>query len=69
MPCRMCGCANLQQFAGELTASRPNIQGIKTPPVYICHELLVCLDCGFAELRVPARELKLLKNSKPALGS
>jgi hypothetical protein len=69
MPCKACGSDNVESFKGELTATYPTINGIKAPPVYICQELLVCLDCGFAELRVPVRELKLLKNSKQPLGS
>jgi len=64
MACRVCGADNLRKFDADLTASSTNIQGIKAPPVYFCQQLLVCLDCGFAELRVPPAELMLLKKSK-----
>ena len=69
MPCRACGADNLRKFDADLTASIPNIQGIKDPPVYVCQELLVCLDCGFAEIHIPPTELRLLKKSKEAPGS
>jgi len=64
MACKVCGADNLRKFDADLTANSTNIQGIKAPPVYFCQQLLVCLDCGFAELRVPPTELMLLKNSK-----
>jgi hypothetical protein len=69
MPCRTCGSDNLQKFAAELSASLPNIKDIKIPPVYICQELLVCLACGFAELRVPTNELLLMNKHKAAFSS
>jgi hypothetical protein len=64
MACRVCGADNLRKFDADLTANSTNIQGIKAPPVYFCQQLLVCLDCGFAELRVPPTELMLLKKSE-----
>jgi hypothetical protein len=69
MPCRVCGADNLRKFDAELTASTTTIQQIKDPPVYVCRELLVCLDCGFAELRIPPTELRLLKKNKQEPGS
>jgi hypothetical protein len=69
MPCRVCGTDNLQRFDADLTANPASIQGIKDPPVYFCQQLLVCLDCGFTELRVPPAELMLLKKNRQAHGS
>jgi len=66
MPCQKCGSNNLVKLKGELTASYPTIEGIKTAPVYICQDLSVCLDCGLTEIRIPAKELELLKKSKAA---
>ena len=65
-PCKKCESDNVVKLKGELTASYPTIEGIKTPPVYICQDLCVCLDCGLAEIRVPTKELELLKKSKAA---
>src|SRR5258705_2424591 len=64
MACRVCAADNLRKFDADLTVNSTNIQGITAPPVYFCQQLLVCLDCGFAELRVPPTELMLLKKSK-----
>jgi hypothetical protein len=69
MPCKKCGSNSLVRLNGELTASYPTIEGIKTPPVYICQDLCVCLDCGLAEIRIPTKELELLKKSKAAPSS
>jgi hypothetical protein len=69
MPCKACKSENLQKLDGELTASLPDPKGVKFPPVYVCQNVLVCLDCGFAELIVPKSELQSLKKAKAALDS
>jgi hypothetical protein len=69
MPCRACKSENMQKFEGELTASLPDAKGVNVAPVYICHSVLICLDCGFAELMVPTTELHSLKRGKAALES
>jgi hypothetical protein len=61
MQCKACKSGNLQNLEGELTASLPGVDAIKVPPVYVCQDVLICLDCGFAELLIPASQLKLLK--------
>ncbi len=69
MQCKACKSGNLQKLEGELTASLPGLDAIGFPPVYVCQDVLVCLDCGFAELLIPASQLKLLKTREPAPGS
>lgn len=69
MACKACNSENLQKLDGELTASLPNLKALKVPPVYICQSLVVCLDCGFAELVIPTTELQSLKKAKAASGS
>ena len=69
MQCKSCKSGNLQKLEGELTASLPGLDAIKVPPVYVCQDVLVCLDCGFAELLIPASQLELLKTKEPAPGS
>jgi hypothetical protein len=69
MACRACKSENVQKFEGELTASLPDVKAVNVPPVYICQSVLICLDCGFAELMVPTTELHSLKKGKAALGS
>ena len=69
MPCKACKSENLQKLDGELTASLPDPKGVGFSPVYVCQTVLVCLDCGFAELIVPMSELHSLRNAKAELDS
>jgi hypothetical protein len=69
MLCKTCASENLQKLAGELTASFVDVKRSNLPPLYVCQEVFVCLDCGFAEIVIPAPELELLKKGKAASGS
>jgi hypothetical protein len=64
MPCKICTSANLQNLTGELTASFPGVNNLNISPLYLCQEILVCLDCGFAELHVPPAALQQLVRAK-----
>ena len=68
MNCKICASANLQNLTAELTASSPDIKRLKANPIYVCREVLVCLDCGFAELRLLPGELEQLKKSTEVSG-
>ena len=63
MACKACKSENMRQVDGELTTSLPEIKDLRVPPVSVSQPISVCLDCGFAELVFPARELDLLKKS------
>lgn len=67
--CRVCDSANLQKLTGELSASFPDVKRANLPPIYVCKEVVVCLDCGFAELVIPAPELERFKKGNAASGS
>lgn len=67
MGCKACKSENLQKLEGELSANFPGINALNVPPVYVCQRVLVCLDCGFAELVVPTRELQLLQKGAASL--
>ena len=69
MACKVCGSENLISLDGELSASFPSVKAVDFPPVYVCPKVLVCLDCGFAELIVPKKELESLKKASAALNS
>ena len=69
MACKVCQSENAQKFEGELTASLPDLKSLRVPPLYVCQSVLVCLDCGFAELVIPPSELQALKKAKAASGS
>ena len=64
MTCKSCASDNLQNLTGELTASLPDIKHLKGTPIYVCREIVVCLDCGFTELRLLEAELEQLKKSR-----
>jgi hypothetical protein len=66
MACKICASPNLQKLTGELSASFPDVRSANLPPIYVCKEVLVCLDCGFAELVIPPRELERLKKGTAA---
>jgi prolyl-tRNA editing enzyme YbaK/EbsC (Cys-tRNA(Pro) deacylase) len=66
MACKVCNSENLQKLEAELTASLPTPSGLNVPPIYVCKSVLVCLDCGFAELVIPTTELLSLKKAKAA---
>jgi hypothetical protein len=68
MACRVCNSENLQKLEGELTASLPGLKDLKVSPIYVCQNVLVCLDCGFAELVIPTTKLLPLKSAKAAPG-
>lgn len=69
MACKVCKSENTQRFEGEFTASLPDLKALKVPPIYVCQSVLVCLDCGFAELVIPTSELQAIRKAKAAAGS
>ena len=69
MACKVCKSENTQKFEGEFTASLPDLKALQVSPLYVCQNVLVCLDCGFAELVIPTSELQALKKAKAASGS
>jgi hypothetical protein len=69
MQCKACKSGHLQKLEGELTASLPGLDALKVSPVYVCQDVLIFLDCGFAEFLIPASQLKLLKTREAAPGS
>lgn len=69
MNCRACKSENVRRFAGELTASSLKIENVKSEPIYVCQDVLICVDCGFTELVIPPQELKKLKRNAAAIGS
>src|SRR5277367_4466713 len=66
MACKACASANLQKLTGELSASFSDVRRANISPVYVCQEVVVCLDCGFTELIIPTSELEQLKKGSAA---
>jgi hypothetical protein len=69
MSCKVCGSVSLQRLTGELSASFPDLKRASLAPIYVCQEVMVCLDCGFAELVIPPPELERLKEGTAAAGA
>jgi hypothetical protein len=64
--CKSCGSVNLRKFNGEMGIHSPGLKNIDKPVVWVFPELVVCLDCGFAEFAIPEVELSLLVNGDAA---
>ena len=64
MACKGCGSEGLMNLKGEITASFPLIEDAKTTPIYFAQEMWVCVNCGFAEVRLPAAQLEVLRQRK-----
>ena len=69
MPCIKCASTHQQEFQGELTVAFPGRERLDVPPVYICQKTLVCLDCGYTEIVVPATKLDALRKGLGGLRS
>jgi hypothetical protein len=69
MPCRACGSDKVRQLRGELTASCSSLEALKVPPIYVSEDVIVCLDCGFAELVIPLGALRVLHKGDAATSS
>jgi hypothetical protein len=66
MPCTVCRSENLMKLNGEITLSFPRIEDAKVAPLYFAQELGICLECGFADLKLPAAQLQVLRKKKSA---
>jgi len=64
--CKRCGSICQQEFCGELSASFPDIKDLTRRPVYVSQRVLICLDCGFAELMIPEPKLERLRKGSEA---
>ena len=61
MSCKKCASTHQQNFQGELTVAFPGTERLNLSPVYVCQKTLVCLECGYTELVIPATELEKLR--------
>ncbi len=60
MPCPSCTLGSQVEFGSEMMVHFSGLRNVDNPGVWISSNLLVCLDCGFAQLAVPKTELALL---------
>ena len=59
--CKSCGSVNQRKFIGEVGIRSPGLKNIDKPTVLVFPQLIVCLDCGTAEMVVPEDELGELR--------
>jgi len=59
--CSRCGSSNAQEINLEMAFARGT-----APPVYALGRPLVCLDCGLAEITIPAEPLAELRDGIPS---
>jgi|SRR5690348_9029188 hypothetical protein len=58
MACKACGSINEQKLNGEINLHFPGIEGLDKPTVWVFPQVIVCLDCGYAQFSVQQPELK-----------
>jgi hypothetical protein len=63
MSCKSCQSENHHNFNGEVAIHLPGLKGLNKPIVWVFPNLLVCLNCGFAEFLIPDSELRQLGES------
>ena len=61
MRCKSCGAAIDHRFRAEMGIHFTGLKNIDKPTIWVFPELIVCLDCGHAELGVPEDELANLR--------
>jgi hypothetical protein len=67
MSCKHCGSKNQETFEAELSACSSRIENLRQSHIYVCQRTLICLDCGYTDLKVPAAELRRLKQGSSSL--
>ena len=58
--CKTRASENLRQFTGEIAIHLSGLKNLNKPHVWVFPQLVICLNCGFAEVAVPETELRLL---------
>ena len=61
--CRSCGSEAQAPFNAEFAISFPRFPtALTSRPVYMVGQMIVCLNCGFAEVAIPQTDLVLLQS-------
>ena len=63
MSCKSCKSEHQSNLSAEVAIHFPGLKGLDKPIVWVFPKLLVCLDCGFTEFRVPEIEIRRLAES------
>ena len=60
MSCQRCLFSQSRTFTAEINVHFPGYQGLTKPTVWVFPQVLVCLNCGFAQFYIPDSELQRL---------
>jgi len=63
MSCRACNSANQRELPAEIAMHFPGRGNLDKEAVLAFPILLVCLDCGFAEMMMTKIEVSLLRDN------
>lgn len=61
MACRRCSSDHESRFSVEMNLHLRGLESLDQAGVWLFPEVLVCLDCGFAEFMFPESELVSLR--------
>lgn len=57
MSCQLCRSSNEAELNTEMVIHFSGLKNLDKPGVWVFSRLLVCLDCGSSQLKIPEREL------------
>lgn len=66
LSCKSCGSKNLGNFPAEIAIHFPGRKNLSKPHVFLFPEVLICFDCGVAQLAVPKADLDQLAEGREA---
>lgn len=61
MACKKCGSVRQKPLNAEMNLHFPGIEGLDKPTVWVFPEVVVCLNCGFAEFSIQKPELRRIE--------
>jgi hypothetical protein len=64
MSCKTCHSENQREYSSEINLLSPKIGDLAKPSVWVFPSVLICLDCGSAEFKIPSPELVQLRNER-----
>jgi hypothetical protein len=57
MSCQLCKSSNEAELDAEMVVHFSGLKNLDNPGVWVFSKLLVCLDCGGSQFKIPEREL------------
>jgi hypothetical protein len=63
MSCAQCTSDRGRIFNSKMAVHFSGLSGIDKPPVFAATEILICLECGFAEFVLPEAQIRELREN------